>query len=116
MTLNIPPWGSWSKANRPAGTSISGMTRVPPSSCAFAAVASASSTAKYTSQNGGTSAGTIGGMGSIPGAVLGALLVGVGEEMSLLLLAPVYKSAVGFVAILLVLTFRPSGLLGLRAA
>lgn len=58
----------------------------------------------------------VGGMGSIPGAVLGALLVGVGEEMSLLLLAPVYKSAVGFVAILLVLTFRPSGLLGLRAA
>jgi len=58
----------------------------------------------------------VGGLGSIPGAVLGALLVGIGEEMSLLLLAPVYKSAVGFIAILLVLSFRPSGLLGLRQA
>ncbi len=58
----------------------------------------------------------VGGLGSIPGAVLGALLVGVGEELSLLLWAPVYKSAVGFVAILLVLSFRPSGLLGLRQA
>jgi branched-subunit amino acid ABC-type transport system permease component len=58
----------------------------------------------------------VGGLGSIPGAVLGALLVGVGEELSLLVLAPVYKSAVGFIAILLVLSFRPSGLLGLRQA
>jgi branched-subunit amino acid ABC-type transport system permease component len=56
----------------------------------------------------------VGGLGSIPGAVVGALLVGVGEELSLVLLAPVYKSAVGFAAILLVLTFRPSGLLGAR--
>lgn len=58
----------------------------------------------------------VGGLGSIPGAVAGALLVGVGEELSLLVLAPVYKTAIGFVAILLVLTFRPSGLLGLRQA
>lgn len=58
----------------------------------------------------------VGGLGSIPGAVLGALLVGVGEELSLLVLAPVYKTAIGFFAILLVLTFRPSGLLGLRQA
>ncbi len=58
----------------------------------------------------------VGGMGSIPGAVVGALLVGVGEELSLLLLAPVYKSAIGFAAILLVLTFRPGGLLGQRTA
>jgi branched-subunit amino acid ABC-type transport system permease component len=58
----------------------------------------------------------VGGLGSIPGAVLGALLVGVGEELSLVLLSPVYKTAVGFAAILLVLTFRPSGLLGARQA
>ena len=56
----------------------------------------------------------VGGLGSIPGAVVGALVVGIGEELSLVLLAPVYKSAVGFAAILLVLTFRPSGLLGAR--
>jgi len=56
----------------------------------------------------------VGGLGSIPGAVVGALMVGIGEELSLVLLAPVYKSAIGFAAILLVLTFRPSGLLGAR--
>ena len=37
-------------------------------------------------------------------------------SLSLLAFAPVYKSAIGFAAILLVLTFRPSGLLGQRTA
>ena len=60
-------------------------------------------------------AAVVGGLGSIPGAVLGALTVGVGEELSLLVLAPAYRTAVGFVAILLVLTLRPRGLLGERA-
>jgi len=60
-------------------------------------------------------AAVVGGLGSIPGAVLGAMIVGVGEEMSALVLEPAYKSAVGFLAILLVLTFRPRGLLGERA-
>ena len=56
----------------------------------------------------------VGGLGSIPGAVVGALLVGMAEEISLVALPPAYKTAIGFVAILLVLTFRPSGLLGAR--
>jgi branched-subunit amino acid ABC-type transport system permease component len=57
-------------------------------------------------------AAVVGGLGSIPGAVLGALVVGIGEEMSLLVLPPSYKSAIGFLAILLVLLLRPRGLLG----
>jgi branched-subunit amino acid ABC-type transport system permease component len=60
-------------------------------------------------------AAVVGGLGSIPGAVVGALTVGVGEELSLLVLAPAYRTAVGFVAILLVLTLRPRGILGERA-
>ena len=60
-------------------------------------------------------AAVVGGLGSIPGAVVGALTVGVGEELCLLFLSPDYRSAVGFVAILLVLTLRPRGILG-RAA
>jgi len=60
-------------------------------------------------------AAVVGGLGSIPGAVLGAMIVGIGEEMSALVLEPVYKSAVGFFAIVIVLTFRPRGLLGERA-
>ena len=41
-------------------------------------------------------AAVVGGLGSIPGAVVGALTVGVGEELSLLFLSPNYRSAVGF--------------------
>jgi len=59
-------------------------------------------------------AAVLGGLGSIPGAVVGALAIGVAEEMSLLVLPPSYRSAVGFVAILLVLSFRPQGILGQR--
>jgi branched-chain amino acid transport system permease protein len=57
----------------------------------------------------------VGGLGSIPGAVLGAFVVGVGEEASVIVLDPSYRTAVGFAAILLVLTLRPRGLLGERA-
>ena len=60
-------------------------------------------------------AAVVGGLGSIPGAVVGALTIGVGEELSLLVLAPSYRTAVGFVAILVVLTLRPRGILGERA-
>jgi len=60
-------------------------------------------------------AAVVGGLGSLPGAVVGALVVGVGEELSLLVLSPAYRSAVGFLAILLVLTLRPRGILGAKA-
>jgi branched-chain amino acid transport system permease protein/neutral amino acid transport system permease protein len=60
-------------------------------------------------------AAVVGGLGSIPGAVIGALTVGIGEELSLLVLSPNYRSAVGFLAILLVLVLRPRGILGQRA-
>ena len=60
-------------------------------------------------------AAVVGGLGSVPGAVIGALIVGVGEELSLLVLSPAYRTAIGFLAILLVLTLRPRGLLGARA-
>lgn len=60
-------------------------------------------------------AAVLGGLGSIPGAVLGAFVIGIAEELSLLVLAPPYRSAVGFFAILVVLTLRPRGILGERA-
>ena len=60
-------------------------------------------------------AAVLGGLGSIPGAVLGALAIGVAEELSQLALPPDYRTVVGFVAILLVLSFRPEGILGLRS-
>jgi branched-chain amino acid transport system permease protein len=60
-------------------------------------------------------AAVVGGLGSIPGAIVGALVVGVGEELSLLVLSPAYRTAIGFLAIFLVLTLRPRGILGAPA-
>jgi branched-chain amino acid transport system permease protein len=59
-------------------------------------------------------AAVLGGLGSIPGAVLGALAIGVAEELSQLVLPPDYRTVVGFLAILLVLSLRPAGILGFR--
>src|SRR5437899_3130911 len=55
-------------------------------------------------------AAILGGIGSAPGALLGALVVGVVEEASTLVIAPTYKSAVGFAIILVMLLVRPQGL------
>lgn len=61
-------------------------------------------------------AAVLGGLGSIPGAVVGALALGIAEELALIVVPATYRTAVGFVAILLMLTFRPRGILGERAA
>lgn len=61
-------------------------------------------------------AAVVGGLGSIPGAVVGGLAIGMSEELSLLALPATYKSVVGFLAIALILTLRPRGLLGAKAA
>ncbi|MBE9606795.1 branched-chain amino acid ABC transporter permease [Acetobacteraceae bacterium H6797] len=60
-------------------------------------------------------AAVLGGLGSIPGAVVGALALGLSEEIALLFVPATYRTAVGFVAILLILTFRPRGLMGEKA-
>lgn len=46
------------------------------------------------------------------GAVAGALVMGVVQELSVPLVGPTYKIAVAFVAILAVLLVRPAGLFG----
>jgi branched-chain amino acid transport system permease protein/neutral amino acid transport system permease protein len=61
-------------------------------------------------------AAVVGGLGSIPGAVVGGLAIGLAEELSLLALPATYKSAVGFLAIVVILTLRPQGLLGVKSA
>jgi len=59
-------------------------------------------------------AAVLGGMGSIYGALTGALVVGVAMEVSTQWLNPSYKSAVAFGILLLCLLFRPGGLFGER--
>ncbi len=60
-------------------------------------------------------AAVLGGLGSPLGAVLGALLIGIAEEGAVLAVGSAYRAAVGFFAILIVLSLRPRGLLGERA-
>ena len=54
----------------------------------------------------------LGSFGSISGAVLGGLLIGVVEEVSGLYLPEGVKSVAAYVVLLLVLIVRPQGLLG----
>ena len=61
-------------------------------------------------------AAVLGGLGSIPGAVAGAVAIGVAEEVAVLAFNPAYRLVVGFVVILAVLTLRPAGLFGARAS
>jgi branched-chain amino acid transport system permease protein len=57
----------------------------------------------------------IGGMGSIPGAVLGGYLLGLTEVFSIALTGTSnYRDAIAFGLLFLILVLRPSGLLGAR--
>lgn len=56
-------------------------------------------------------AAILGGVGRVEGAVLGGLIVGMVEELSVLVLPGQYKAATAFVILLLILLVRPRGLL-----
>lgn len=57
----------------------------------------------------------LGGMGSIPGAVLGGLIIGVIESLSGLFLGESLGQIGIFITFILVLLFRPTGLFGAKA-
>jgi branched-chain amino acid transport system permease protein len=54
----------------------------------------------------------LGGMGSLPGAVVGALLLGVAETMTQTYISPQWATMVPWVVIMVVLLVRPQGLMG----
>jgi len=57
-----------------------------------------------------------GGLGSMPGALLGGVLIGFTEAMAGLLFTPSAKSMFAFAILVLVLLFRPQGIMGKRTA
>jgi branched-subunit amino acid ABC-type transport system permease component len=57
----------------------------------------------------------LGGPGQAYGAMLGAVVIGLATEISAAYITPSYKYVVAFVALLLILGVRPTGLLGARA-
>jgi len=54
----------------------------------------------------------MGGMGNFLGAILGGFLLGVTESLTSAYISAEYKDLIGFVIVLLILVFRPSGLFG----
>jgi branched-chain amino acid transport system permease protein len=54
----------------------------------------------------------VGGLGSMPGALLGGVLIGVSEALAGLFIAPSAKSMFTFALLIVVLLLRPQGLLG----
>lgn len=61
-------------------------------------------------------AAILGGIGNIPGAMVGGLLLGVVEALGAAYVSLAWKDAIAFVVLILVLIVRPSGLLGERVA
>ena len=58
-------------------------------------------------------AAVLGGIGSIPGAMLGGIFLGIAEVMSVFGGFDTYREAIAFGLLILVLLFKPTGLLGL---
>ena len=56
----------------------------------------------------------VGGVTNIYGAILGAVLIGLAEALTVQYLAAEYRQAVSFAVVILVLLVRPQGLVGER--
>lgn len=61
-------------------------------------------------------AAVVGGIGNIPGAVLGGLIMGISEVLVVGYVSSTYRDAIAFVLLIVILLFRPSGLLGKHQA
>ncbi|MEK2688998.1 branched-chain amino acid ABC transporter permease [Bdellovibrio sp. GT3] len=57
-------------------------------------------------------AAVLGGIGNVRGAVLGALIMGLSEEMVVAYLSSTYRDALAFGILIVILIFKPAGLLG----
>lgn len=59
-------------------------------------------------------AAVLGGIGSLPGAVLGGFVMGLSEEMVVAYLSSTYRDALAFGILIIVLIVKPSGLMGVQ--
>jgi len=56
----------------------------------------------------------LGGMGSVPGAVVGGMILGVVESVSTLFVPTDYRDSIAFIVMVGILLVRPQGLFGTR--
>jgi branched-chain amino acid transport system permease protein len=56
----------------------------------------------------------LGGMGSLPGALIGSLMLGIAETMTVTYISPAWATAVPYALVFVVLLIRPNGILGTR--
>ena len=56
----------------------------------------------------------LGGMGSLPGAVVGALAMGVSETLTAVYVSPQWATMVPYAVIIVVLLARPQGIMGVK--
>jgi branched-chain amino acid transport system permease protein len=68
----------------------------------------------FTAGLKGFTAAVLGGIGNVPGAMLGGLLLGLTESLAVGFISPTYKDLIAFVVLIVVLLVRPTGLLGAR--
>jgi branched-chain amino acid transport system permease protein len=61
-------------------------------------------------------AAILGGIGNIPGAMLGGMLLGIVETLGAGYLSPQWKDVIAYAILILILIFRPTGILGERVA
>jgi branched-chain amino acid transport system permease protein len=59
-------------------------------------------------------AAVLGGIGNFPGAVLGGLLIGTIETLTVGYISPTFRDAIAFAILIIILIFKPTGLLGKR--
>jgi branched-chain amino acid transport system permease protein len=69
----------------------------------------------FTAGLKGFTAAVCGGIGNIPGAMLGGLVLGVVESIGVGFISAQYKDLIAFGFLILLLLFRPQGLLGVKA-
>jgi branched-subunit amino acid ABC-type transport system permease component len=85
--------------------------------CGASGVVLVMNTTSFTTTTGANflliiaAAAIVGGVGRPYGAMIGAVVIGLGTEVSAVFVSPSYKDVVAFVILVLVLLFRPQGVI-----
>jgi branched-chain amino acid transport system permease protein len=64
----------------------------------------------------GFTASVLGGRGMISGGVVGGLVLGIVESLGTMIFSAQYRDSISFTILILILLFKPEGLLGKRSA